>query len=108
MFFLIYYTYCMPLGTARCGRPYAVAVIPFRNDRKVGLLDEFYDTCSTFHYREIMAVSRAFGVHQSTVEKWKYKLTFPRWDIAVDVIEWAKQGRPIRMVSQSQTLVNMF
>lgn len=105
---MIYYTYCMALGTARAGRPYAVAEIPFQNERKVGLLEEFYDACSTFHYREIMAVSRALGVTPVTVGNWKYKTTFPRWDMAVDVIEWVKQGKPIRLVSQSETPSSMF
>ena len=98
----------MALGTARAGRPYAVAEIPFQNERKVGLLDEFYDACSSFHYREIMAVSRALRVQPCTVERWKYKETFPRWDIAVDVIEWVNQGKPIRLVSQSETPSSMF
>jgi len=97
----------MALGTARCGRPYAVAEIPFQNTRKVGLLEEFYSVCSAFHYREIMAVSRALGVQPFTVERWKYKMTFPRWDIAIDVIEWANQGKPIRKVLQSESPVSM-
>ena len=108
MISLIYYNYCMALGAAKCGRPYAVAEIPFQNERKVGLLEEFYGVCSTFHYLEIMAVSRALGVQPCTVERWKYKTTFPRWDIAVDVIEWVKCGKPIRRVSQAETPGHMF
>ena len=97
----------MAPGVARCGRPYAVAEIPFQNDRKVGLLEEFYGVCSTFHYLEIMAVSRALGVQPFTVERWKYKMTFPRWDIAIDVIEWVNRGKPIRKVSQSESPAGM-
>ena len=46
----------MALGTAQRGRPYFVADIPFQNARKVALLDEFYNACSTFHYPEVMAI----------------------------------------------------
>lgn len=98
----------MALGTAKCGRPYAVAEIPFQNERKVGLLEEFYGVCAGFHYREITAVSRALGVETRTVENWKYGLTFPRWETAIDVIEWVKRGKPIRKVLQSETPSNMF
>jgi len=97
----------MPLGTSRAGRPCPVAVIPFQNERKVGLLEEFYGVCADFHYREIMAVSRALRVTPRAVESWKYREKFPRWDIAVDVIEWANQGKPVVMVSPSQTITNM-
>lgn len=72
-----------------------VALIPFNNPRKTALLDEFYDVCAGFRYKEIMAVSRGLGVHQNTVERWKYRGTFPRWDIAVDVIEWVARGKPV-------------
>ena len=107
MLFLIYYNNCMALGTSRAGRPYVVAVIPFSNERKVRLLEEFYGACESFHYRETMAVSRALGVEPRTVERWKYKETFPRRDIAEDLIEWVKQGKPIRMVSPSESPVGM-
>jgi len=96
----------MALATVGRGRPCAVAEIPFSNDRKVRLLEEFYDICATFHYPEIMAVSRGLRVSQNTVERWKYRLSFPRWDIAVDVIEWVRQGKPVKMVSPSQSPVS--
>jgi len=104
---MIYYNYCMALGTARGGRPCVVAVIPFNNARKVGLLQEFYAVCASFHYPEIMAVSRALRIHYTTVEKWKYRQSFPRWDIAVDVIEWNKNGKPMVRISPSETPANM-
>jgi hypothetical protein len=95
----------MALATARPGRPCAVAVIPFQNQRKVQLLDEFYAVCATFRYRETVALSRALGIHPRTVENWKYKITFPRWDVAVDVIEWVRLGKPVNMVPPSQRKV---
>lgn len=91
----------MAVATVGAGRPCAVAVMPFQNDRKVGLLDEFYGICAGFHYREIMAVSRALRVTPRAVESWKYREKFPRWDIAIDIIEWVNQGKPIIMVSSS-------
>ena len=95
---------CMVMATAGRGRPCSVAEIPFSNERKVKLLQEFYGACATFRYPEIMAVSRALGVHRATVERWKYQLTFPRWDIAVDVIEWVRQGKPTKVVPPSEAL----
>lgn len=97
----------MAIGIGKRGRPYFVADIPFENDTKLQLLDDFYKVTATFRYRDIMALSRCLSVHPSTVENWKYKVTFPRWDIAVDVIEWAKRGKPMHLVSQSQP-VTMF
>lgn len=97
----------MALGAARAGRPYVVAVIPFNNERKVRLLNEFWGACESFHYRETMAVSRALGVEARTVERWKYKETFPRRDIAEDIIEWVRQGKPVRVVSPSKSPADM-
>jgi len=77
----------MVMTTARIGRPYFVAKINFKNDRELGLRDEFYKVCATFHYREIMALSRALQISDRTVRAWKYKETFPRWDIALAVID---------------------
>ena len=92
----------MALPTVGRGRPCAVAEIPFSNARKVDLIEEFYRVCSTFHYPDIMAVSRGLRVSRNTVERWKYGLSLPRtWDIAIDVIEWVKLGKPKRYVPPS-------
>jgi hypothetical protein len=63
----------MAILGARTGRPCFVADIPFDNDRKLELLDEFYKVCNTFHYRDMMAVSRAFNISDRTIRRWKYK-----------------------------------
>ena len=97
----------MAVATVGPGRPYSVAEIPFRNARKVALLDEFYRICATFHYPEQMALSRALGVNDRTVRRWRYRESFPRWDIAIDVIEWVNQGKPVKKVSPSQSGVGM-
>lgn len=106
--FTIYYTYTMAIGIERRGRPYYVADIPFDNDPKMRLLNDFYKVTAKFHYREIMALSWCLHVNPSTVEKWKYRLTFPRWDIAVDVIAWAKRGKPMNLVYQRDKHPTMF
>lgn len=97
----------MRVATVGAGRPCAVAVIPFQNDRKVGLLEEFYAACSTFRYHDQMALSRALHVTDRAVRSWRYREKFPRWDIAIDVIEWVNRGKPIVLQSPSQTASNM-
>jgi len=80
----------------RRGRPHLVAIVPFQNQQKVALLDKFYAIVSTFRYQEVMAVSRGMGVHPRTVDRWKYRESFPRWDVALDVIAWYEQGKPVK------------
>lgn len=98
----------MALGIKTRGRPYYEADIPFQNETKVQFLSQFYKVTAKFHYRDIMALSRKLGVHPSTVERWKYQVTFPRWDIAIDVIEWAKRGKPMNLVYQRDKHPTMF
>ena len=93
----------MAMAAVGRGRPCAVAEIPFSNHRKVELLQEFYGVCATFRYREMMALSRALGINDRTIRRWKYQESFPRWDIAVDVIEWVKQGKPVKMSPAGST-----
>jgi len=84
----------MIVGTKAPGRPYHVAVIPFRNDRVVELLSTFYKVCSTFRYHEVASLSRALAVTERTVLAWRYRERKPRWDIMMDIIDWDKEGRP--------------
>lgn len=98
----------MAIAINKRGRPYFVADIPFNNDTKMQLLHDFYKVTAKFRYRDIMALRRCLSVHPSTVENWKYKVTFPRWDIAVDVIDWAKRGKPMYLVHQRNKVVDMF
>ena len=88
-------------GRAR-GRPYFVADIPYNHDSQVQFMNEFYKVTAKFHYREVVAVARAFNMHPVSVLRWKYKETFPRWAIAIDVIEWAKRGKPMTKVYQQK------
>ena len=64
------------------------------HDRRLEFYDAFYSVCGTFHYREIAGWARFLGVHTFTVERWKYAMTFPRDDIAQQIIDWDRDGRP--------------
>lgn len=98
----------MAVATGKRGRPYFVADIDFVNDPDLSLWDEFRQVCQQFHYREIMGVSRAFGVYPSTVENWKYGISYPsRRGTAVLIILWAKNGKPMRKVSPSESPASM-
>jgi hypothetical protein len=97
----------MAILTEKRGRPYYVARVPFSNDRKLAFMDEFYNITRTFHYREIMALSRALNVTPVTVQNWKYKTTFPKWDIAYDVIDWYRNGKPMDLVYQRDKITGM-
>jgi hypothetical protein len=99
---LLYFLYGIIKGMAislkRPGRPCLVAVINFSGDPDYPFWDEFYKVCSSFHYAEIMALSRAFGLSPRTVENWKYRISFPRNGIAQQVVAWVEQGKPMKKV----------
>ena len=90
------------------GRPCSVAEINFAVDDEIELRERFYEACSGLRYREIMALSRALGVGSSTVEKWKYCITFPSWYVALRVIDWFKRGKPMKEIPPWQSAVDMF
>jgi len=77
------------------GRPHYVADIDFSTDSELEFWDKFYSACADFKYRDVMAVSRAFSINPNTVERWKYKITFPRKGIAQQVIDWINRGKPM-------------
>ena len=106
--FPMYYTICMVVAIAKRGRPYYVAEINFANDAELEFREKFYGICANFHYQDIMALSRALGISTNAVERWKYKLNFPSWYVAMQVIDWDKHGRPVRKVSPWQSAVDMF
>ena len=88
--------YAMAVGCSRAGRPCFVADIDFSNDLQLAFRDDFYAACAEFRYREIVALARACGVGISTVENWKYRMTFPRKDIAQQIIDWVARGKPMK------------
>jgi len=76
--------------------------MPFNLAQTQEFMQKFYAICATFRYPEVMAVSRALNITPQTVQNWKYKVTFPRWQTAMDVIAWHEQGRPVTKVYQGQ------
>jgi len=98
----------MAIAITKSGRPAFFAELNFANDGELELRDRFYNICSSFRYREIMALSRALGVAPFTVERWKYKMTFPSWYVALQVIDWVKRGKPMRKVPPWQSAADMF
>jgi hypothetical protein len=89
------------------GRPYYIADLDFENNRMFEFQDQFYQACAEFLYQDIVQLSRALGVHPRTVSRWKNKETFPRYEIAVAIIQWVEQGKPNTKVYQSEFEVSM-
>jgi len=105
--FVLWYIFCMAVAIRRAGRPHYVAVMDYSNDAEVRFREEFYRACADFHYREIMALSRALGVDVNTVERWKYKLNFPSWYVAYLIIDWVKRGKPMKKVPPWESAVGI-
>ena len=83
------------------GRPRFVAQI-VATDLALPYLYSFYQACETFHYRDVMALSRALGVHPRTIEAWKYREKRPSFEKMLEVIAWDKAGRPMKLEQSSQ------
>ena len=98
----------MVVAIVKRGRPHLVAEINFETDSELELRDQFYSVCATFHYQEIMALSRALGMSSNAIERWKYKLNFPSWYVSLQVIDWDQRGRPMRKVPPWQSAADMF
>jgi len=89
------------------GRPYFVASIPFVNVRKVAFMHDFYNATATLSYREMMALARKFNLTFTTIWNWRHGSTFPKWDIAIDVIDWCGRGKPLDKMYQRDKRPNM-
>jgi len=89
----------MTLGflQSRLGRPRYVAELNFSTDPAIAFRESFYAACSTLRYRDIMALSRALNYSTRAIESWKYKEKMPSTYIALRVIEWTKQGKPMKL-----------
>ena len=97
----------MITGKKAPGRPHYVADIPFESDRELALLDEFGSVAKRLCYREIVGLARALNISERTVYAWHYGERFPRYGIMLDVIEWAKNGRPLRREYQKPPFHSM-
>ena len=96
---IIYFLYgillVMAVGSSRAGRPCFVADFSSSRDKLLAFQDEFFAMCSTFGYRDLVAVSRACDISVNAVERWKYGLRFPKKERAEDVIAWVRAGKPM-------------
>ena len=86
----------MAVSCSRAGRPCFVADMDLSRDRSLAFWDEFVSACSEFHYRDIVAVSRACGLATNTVERWKYGLNYPDKERAEEVLAWVRAGKPMK------------
>lgn len=86
---------------SRRGRPRFVAQTSSK-DLVLPYYDSFYNACETLKYREIMALSRALGVHSRTVEAWKYKEKRPGFKRMLEVLAWIEAGKPMELQPSSQ------
>ena len=91
----------------RGGRPYKVAIMPIQTDYEVQLRQAFYEACAGFNYTDVMAVSRRLGVTSVTVYNWKYRMCFPSWNTALQVIFWVQEGKPSELVKPAKASVSM-
>jgi len=98
----------MAVAISRRGRPHGIAKINFETDREIELREEFYNACAGLNYFERMALSRALCVTPVTVANWKYKMCFPSYYVALQVIDWANQGKPIELKPPWQSTADMF
>jgi hypothetical protein len=62
----------------------------------------FIFACSTFHYREIAALSRALGVNMGTISCWKHQTHRPRAQTAMRILNWFANGKPMRKIYTGQ------
>ena len=97
----------MITGKKAPGRPYYVANIPFKVDRELALLNEFYGVAKRLCYREIVGLARAFNISERTVYAWHYGERFPRYGTMLDVIEWAKNGKRLRREYQKPSFYSL-
>jgi uncharacterized protein YjcR len=88
----------MVMAAPKTGAPYFVADFEFAPDALLKLRSDFNQACSSFRYRDIMALSRKLGVHPSTVAKWKYNMQYPNYDVIMQVLAWVNRGKPMKRV----------
>jgi len=86
----------MAVSYSRAGRPCFVADIDPSNNEQLAIRDAFHNACKGFAYRDTAGLARMYGVTIRTVENWKYGSTFPRKDIAQQIIDWVNAGKPMK------------
>jgi len=93
---------------SRLGRPRYVAELDDSKDPAIQFRERFYAACSTLRYRDIMALSRALNCSTRAIESWKYKEKMTDIGTALTVIEWIKQGKPMRLERPAASKFSMF
>jgi hypothetical protein len=64
--------------------------------------EQFYQACDTFTYREMVALSRWFGLSLRTIYRWKSHEDFPRnIERMLIVMDWYGRGKPIRLETRA-------
>ena len=64
--------------------------------------NDFHKICSTFHYRDVVALSRALGLSDKTISGWKYCRSKPALPMVLSVIKWGNQGKPMRKMTTNK------
>jgi len=84
------------------GRPICRAVIDFAHDPDEELHERFYKACQTLTCSDMRKLARAFRISLAAVYYWKLRTYFPeREGMAVLVIRWVEQGKPIEFVNSN-------
>lgn len=86
----------MSVITKPRGVPPGIAIFDFKETQSKKVNGEFWDACSQLYYGDWVAIARALGIHYKTVMKWRYKIQLPNYETRILIIEWVKQGKPIR------------
>lgn len=88
------------------GRPSLEADIDFATDPDLQLYQDFYNAMKGLSYGEKRALARGMHVCYNTIVNWSKLNSFPpRRGTAVLVIQWVRNGKPMRKVYQSNSPV---
>lgn len=63
---------------------------------------DFHKICSAFHYRDVVALSRALGLSDKTISGWKYCRSKPALPMVLSVIKWGNQGKPMQKMTTNR------
>ena len=98
----------MGIGTNGRGRPRYVADIDLTDGATLFYYDKFYEACRTLCYRDCVALSRAFGISLRAVYAWRHTRNFPRHiGTALKVIDWVREGKPMKQVHPGKVASGM-
>ena len=69
---------------------------------------DFFRIAKSLNYTEIMALSRALRISDSTVYAWHYGERIPKnWGVMLDIIQWGKDGKPVEKHYQTDKMGTM-